>query len=316
MPLVPRDNVVSNEDNPLDLKMDDSPVALWTKWISVEDESAWELRLDAEVPGRYVIVRKVGRQRLLVQVFVQSDAETERLIRTYGGKREEMVSADWLDPLREGRATQIKVRDRLLITSENDPEALEMLRAEFAGRRVLSVPAELAFGTGEHETTATCLRFLADVAKERGRTQPGVAWSLLDLGTGTGVLAMAARALGAGRVVGWENDPLAVPVAVRNVAGNGFESQEVEIAQRDVFEWDPVTPEWDVITANMFSEILIALFPKMRRALRQDGTLIISGILEEQADETLEAARQAGFQFEQVKTLGKWVTARGGPKPS
>ena len=109
---------------------------------------------------------------------------------------------------------------------------------------------------------------------------------------------------------------LAVPVAVRNVAGNGFESREVEIAQRDVFEWDPVTPEWDVITANMFSEILIALFPKMRRALREDGRLIISGILEEQAEETLAAAEQAGFQVEQVKTLGKWVTARCGPLSS
>lgn len=134
---------------------------------------------------------------------------------------------------------------------------------------------------------------------------------MLDLGTGTGVLAMAAKALGAETAVGWENDPLAVAVAIKNARANGFAEGEIKIAQRDVFQWQPEMPEWDVIAANLFSEILIALLPTIRRALKADGTLIISGILRAREEATLRAADEAGFRIDRVKRVGKWVSARG-----
>ena len=82
------------------------------------------------------------------------------------------------------------------------------------------------------------------------------------------------------------------------------------IEAQDALSWEPAASQWDVICANMFSEILIAIFPKIRRALKPNGTLIVSGILQEQAEETLGAAERAGLTVNSVKEVGKWVTAR------
>ena len=91
---------------------------------------------------------------------------------------------------------------------------------------------------------------------------------------------------------------------------HGLAQDAVKIEAADVLAWEPQEAAWDVITANMFSEILIATFPKMRQVLKSDGTLIISGILREQETETLAAAEKAGFAIMNVKRVGKWVTAR------
>ncbi len=285
----------------------DTPV--WTRWISPEDEALWEERLDERLPGRFVVIRRIGRKRLLLQGYVENRAEAESLRNQFGGRVETLTANDWAVPQSEKRPVIVKVRDCLLVTSESDPAALDQARQVDPDRVILSVPAELAFGTGEHATTATCLRFLADEAKSRAR--PKESWRMLDLGTGTGVLAMAAKALGAETAVGWENDPLAVAVAIKNARANGFAEGEIKIAQRDVFQWQPEMPEWDVIAANLFSEILIALLPTIRRALKADGTLIISGILRAREEATLRAADEAGFRIDRVKRVGKWVSARG-----
>ncbi len=97
----------------------------------------------------------------------------------------------------------VKVRDRLVISAESSKAALQKLAAQYPSRIILSIPPHLAFGTGHHATTATVLRFLVDFAKER----EGAKWSLLDLGTGSGVLAIAGARLGATQVSASDNDP-------------------------------------------------------------------------------------------------------------
>lgn len=275
---------------------------VWKKFIDPADEALWELRLEMLAGERFAISTQAGRQRLKVEVFLEPDNDGASLVKEHGGAVETLADADWQKA--PPKPILVKVRDRLVITSTSEPKELEALRETYPGREILVIPAELAFGTGEHETTATCLRFLVNVAKKRED------WHLLDLGTGTGILAIAAKLLGAARALGWENDPLAVPVAARNVSVHGLTAADVEIGSQDVLTWEPEEAAWDVVTANMFSEILIAIFPKIRRALKPDGTLIISGILREQEDETLAAARAAGFEFAEVKRVGKWVTAR------
>ena len=249
-----------------------------------------------------MITSLVVRQRLKVEVFLEQGNDGADLIKKFGGSVDTLADEDWQSvPL---KPILVKVRDKLVITSTTEPDAQAKLRELYPGRELIIIPAELAFGTGDHDTTATCLRFLVDVAKERD------SWSLLDLGTGTGILAIAAKLLGASKALGWENDPLAVPVAERNVLTHGLQAEAVTIEAEDVLAWEPQEKAWDVITANMFSEILIATFPKMRRVLKPDGTLIISGILREQEAETLAAAEKAGFEMKEVKRVGKWVTAR------
>ena len=260
--------------------------------------------MEVQAEGRFAITSVAGRQRLKVEVFLDEgeDDDGSGFVQAFGGSVVALVDEDWQSV--QVRPILVKVRDRLVITSTTEPEAQARLRKTYPGRKLIIIPAELAFGTGEHETTATCLRFLVDVAKERD------SWSLLDLGTGTGILAIAAKLLGASQVLGWENDPLAVPVADRNVLTHGLAQDAVKIEAEDVLAWEPQEAAWDVITANMFSEILIATFPKMRQVLKSDGTLIISGILREQETETLAAAEKAGFAIMNVKRVGKWVTAR------
>ncbi len=284
-------------------------IEIWMKRIAPEDEDLWEGRLIALVGERFVILRRVGRSRLEIQVFLENVAEGEALKERFGGRLDSLPEQNWM-AMAAPKPILVKVRDRLLVTSDTDPDSLMALRAQYPDRLVLTIPPELAFGTGDHETTSTCLRMLVDVAAQRGKRE--ASWRLLDLGTGTGILALAAKGLGAESVHGWENDPLALTAAENNVRMNGYDPDKVVLTSRDVFDWEPEHPSWDVITANMFSEILIALFPKIRRALKPDGTLIISGILHDQAEDTVAAAVRAGLEMDCVKQVGKWVTARTG----
>jgi ribosomal protein L11 methyltransferase len=131
---------------------------------------------------------------------------------------------------------------------------------------------------------------------------------MLDLGTGSGLLAIAAEKLGASRAWGCDYDEQAVRVARENLKRNRATRVTIDVA--DVLKWTP-REKWDCVAANLFHDVLEAAFPKLVRSLKRDGTLFISGILRTQADGCLAAGRKAGLRFDQVITRGKWVTARG-----
>jgi ribosomal protein L11 methyltransferase len=164
----------------------------------------------------------------------------------------------------------------------------------------------MAFGTGDHATTATCLRLLADVARARR----GSAWSVADLGTGSGLLAIAARMLGSGPVFACDFDPFAVKVAQHNLRRNGIDG--VTLREQDVLKWRPRRTGHTVVLANLFSTVLIEAWPVIARALAPGGDLIVSGILASQAWEVVAAAAGHGLGFTRVVRKGKWVSARGG----
>jgi len=130
----------------------------------------------------------------------------------------------------------------------------------------------------------------------------------LDLGTGSGVIAIAAKMLGADHALGMDFDPQAVEVALRNVQRNQVD--QVEMLDGDVLKWTP-DRQWPVVAANMFSTILQKAFPTIVSALEEGGDLIISGILHDQWDETRLVAEANGLSFQQVVRKGKWITARG-----
>ena len=166
----------------------------------------------------------------------------------------------------------------------------------------------MAFGTGDHATTSTCMRLLVDISKERADTD----WDMLDLGTGTGVIAIAARMLGAHHCQGMDFDPQAVKVARRNVRRN--EVSLVKISEVDVLDWSPER-KWPVVVANLFSTILQQAFPAIAKAMEKDGDIIVSGILHDQWDETNAVAKKSGLLFSQIVRKGKWMTARGTYSP-
>ncbi len=273
---------------------------VWEKLSAAKWLDAWEERFLGN-PNLVIHVIKGGKT-LRVEVFCASRDEAEAIVARFGGRVKELRQDDWQ------RAhvvpPPLKVRDRFLVTQASEPAELVALEAEFPGRGIISIPPEMAFGTGDHATTSTCLRFLVDLARRRE-----AGWSCIDLGSGSGVLSVAAVKLGAGRVFACDYDPFAVEVTRRNAERNG--AGGIEAAELDLLKWQPAE-QFDVVLANIFSSVLIEALPVLARLLRPGGDLVLSGILKSQAWEVFEAAAGVGFGFPTVVTRGKWVSARGG----
>lgn len=163
------------------------------------------------------------------------------------------------------------------------------------GARTLVLDPGMAFGTGTHATTSLCLRALDHLLF---RT-PGL--EVLDVGTGSGILAIAAKLLGAGRVVATDNDPVAVRVAEENAALNRV---ELELSTTGL---DEVEGRFAVVVANIMAHTLIELAPLLLARLAPGGRLLLSGILLDQADEVAAAFAGRGAREEQRNEDGEWV---------
>jgi len=130
-------------------------------------------------------------------------------------------------------------------------------------------------------------------------------WSLVDLGAGSGILALAAKCFGAGQVIGIDNDPAAISMAKSNAKLNKFRGISFQLG--DVRKSDP-PQETDVITANLYSHLLIEILPK----LRGSEWLILSGILRSQQNELVRALKRNRFGIINMKCRGKWVALLAG----
>lgn len=276
----------------------------WHKTASAEQESEWQERL-GNLPG-CVISAGFHASRISIDVYTETAEEALVLQACYGGSVEEMTTVDWVAATAPENTPPLIIRDKLVISASSDAEILDALRTKYPRRIILTFPAERAFGTGNHATTSTCLRMLCDYVK---KLTPG-SWTLADIGCGTGVLALAGLRLGASSAISFDFDPVAVEVAERNIARNGG-ADNLELFQADVFEWEPLPGQQaDVVLANLFSTVLQKAFPRLIAAMKQDGILIISGILNTQAAETLAAAEAAGLRVVKSVTRGKWTTAQ------
>lgn len=194
---------------------------------------------------------------------------------TFGGTLAEVPDKDWgegwkkdFKPLDVGR-----VRVRPSWIAEPTP----------AGRVEVVLDPGMAFGTGSHATTSLCLGALSDVLGGR----PGAA--VLDVGTGSGLLAIAARKLGAGRVAANDNDPVAVEVARENAARNGA---ALELTLDPV---EGIAGTFDVVVANILANVLVELAPALCAKVAPGGVLLLSGILGPQEDEVRRAQVAQGL---------------------
>lgn len=278
---------------------------VWSKLSSNKWADAWEERFSGD--PRAVITKITGKPTLRLEFYTEEEAEAEKVRAQFGGLVREIKDQNWA-ALSPEIPDPVKVRDRLLVVSEREPEKLAKLVKDHPRRKVITIPPDMAFGTGHHATTSTVLRLMVDFAKTR-KNQP---WTMLDLGTGSGLLAIAAEKLGASRAWGFDFDPVAVKVAQENVVVNACQNVVLEVG--DVFAWKP-KEKYDCVAANLFTDILESIFPKMAKSLKPDGVLFISGILYKQSAHCLEVGRKAGFEFVEVVKKGKWVSARGVLKP-
>ena len=174
------------------------------------------------------------------------------------------------------------------------------------GRIALLIEAAMAFGTGHHGTTLGCLRAI-DRLGEEGFAPRAIA----DLGCGTAVLAMAAARLWpqARRVIASDIDPVAVEVAEANLRANGLEDR-VDCLVAAGFDAPAIraAAPFDLILANILKGPLLLLAPDMARHLGPGGTAILSGLLNEQADEVAQACADAGLDLALREDIGDWTT--------
>lgn len=275
---------------------------LWTKLSSAQWLDSWEERFAGN--ANLVIEFLKGAKSIRLQVFCETETQANDIRTRFGGTVRAVKNADWQTPV--ALPKPLKVRDALLLTAESSAEKISALRASHPTRIVLSIPPEMAFGTGDHATTSTCLRLLVDACRSRKSSN----YSVADLGTGTGVLAIAAKHLGAGETYACDFDPFAVATAVRNAQRN--DTPDLCIAEQDVLQWKPRPHGYDIVLANLFSTVLIEAWPVIVKSLAPRGTLIVSGILATQAWDVFKAAASHGLGFPTVIRKGKWITAQGG----
>ena len=261
---------------------------LWRRLAAPRWLIANEELLRSRLGDRLAIIERIGQKRALLEVACQSREQARDLIKEFDG-RIERLSRDWPEHLSEEKRKPLRIGKRLVIMSAKEKKEAGSFPC------TLVLPAGAAFGTGEHATTAMSLRLLEQVT--RG-WKPG--WSTVDLGTGSGILALAAKCFGAQRVVAIDVDPIAIATAKENACLNKIDNLDFQLA--DVRRWN--FPRMiDIITANLFSELLIKILPKLKRS----RWLILSGALREQEKELVRALQRNKIEIVQTRRRGKWI---------
>jgi ribosomal protein L11 methyltransferase len=236
-----------------------------------------------------------ARKKAIAEISNPSRDELEKIRARFGGTIEKLPR-DWLGKfLRERKSEAFKVGKRLVITGSGGFGTAVTVKSTGRKPPLLVIPAAAAFGTGEHATTGMTLRLLEKTTRPYKRE-----FSVLDVGTGSGILALAAARFGATRVTAVDYDPVAIATAKKNARRNKIDIVDFHIA--DVRHWK-FPKRIDIITANLFGELLIEIVEKLSCARWS----IISGILREQESRMLRALKRKGIAVVERRRRGKWV---------
>lgn len=164
------------------------------------------------------------------------------------------------------------------------------------GEHVIKIDPGMAFGTGTHHTTNMCMARLEKVLPANAE--------VFDVGTGSGILAIAAALLGAKSVKAVDIDAVAVRVARENIADNGLEDK-IEVKEGDLLRG--TEGQADVIIANIIADIIIMLLKDIPGKLKDDGIFLASGIISDRRADVEAAAAEVGMKVEHVDEKGGWV---------
>lgn len=264
-----------------------TPAGVAVEWPFRQGEDFGEVELE---PGGaeprvvcYVPASRLSDARAELRSLLR---RTDRAGRVVALEFESQRRADWetafhrhLRPVRTGR---LLVRPR--------PCAEVPRRGEI----VVDLEPGLAFGTGGHPTTRMALAALERIVRPGDR--------VLDVGTGSGILACAAGKLGAAQVHAFDIDPQAVDAARRNVARNGLATVEVHVADA------PPTGggSYDVVVANISAGVIVSLLPALAANTRPGGYCLLGGIIASQLGRVSAAGAQTALQQREVRNDGEW----------
>lgn len=210
--------------------------------------------------------------------------------------KSEMEQEDWEDGWKRYFKT-FHATDRIVIQpiwEEYEPKEDEI---------IVKMDPGMAFGTGEHETTAMCLSLIEKYLKEGD--------DVLDVGCGSAILSIAAKKLGADKVAAIDLDPVAVRVAKENISYNELEGQ-IKVMEGNLV--DEVDERYDIVVANIMADVIILLTSSVKDFLKEGGLFIASGIINEKREEVIRALEENGFVLSDSLQRGEWnaLVARQG----
>lgn len=175
-----------------------------------------------------------------------------------------------------------------------------------AGRVALLIDPGSSFGTGQHDTTRLCLAMLEQCVSDGCR--------VLDVGCGSGILSIGAMLLGGGMTEAIDIEQHAADAAAENAERNGISAAQYRTHCGNILEDEALVARlgdgYDVVCANIVSDILIAMRELFVQFMRPGATLLLSGIIDERLDEVLEAMRNVGLKVEQVEQSAGWAAVR------
>jgi ribosomal protein L11 methyltransferase len=217
----------------------------------------------------------------LTAVFPETESATLNIKRieheNWGLTWRRFFGAEWVTP-------------HLLVQPPWEPSPLSV-----AGHLLLMDPGP-AFGTGKHATTKMCLDAMERVVLP-------ASWTMIDVGTGSGILALYGALLGAARILALDTDPEALSWAKRNIALNGC-PETIELSSRPL---DAVTERFHLVVANLNLGTILELLPQLIRVLGENGTLILSGILREQCEAVIQALSRNEMLKPQLLAREEWA---------
>lgn len=260
-----------------------------------------DARLEEELAGRLFLAGSTGNRSAEMEGTTtvtayfdtpeERDAAGDGLADLHGivVHRYELRRVDWLEAYQQSLEA-ILIGERFVVA----PEA--SLIPSGSERLSLVIPQEQGFGTGSHETTALCIELLAGVPLDGRRG--------LDVGSGSGILALAMVRLGAAKVVAFDNDPDAYAPLRDNRLRNGVPASVLRVFIGGVEALRGGS--FDVITMNIVPEVILPLLGAVVARLAPGGSLILSGILTERRDEVVAAAAGQGLSLVDEKMRGEW----------
>jgi ribosomal protein L11 methyltransferase len=289
-----RDSVVETRDGWLEISIEIHPVAreslsaflfdLGCTGIVIQDGQ------DPAVRAYLPAARGLGETRGAIEAFLTEVTKIFPEIKSPGLTLGHLENQDWERDWRRF-FYPARVTPTLMIYPAWEPVAAPTL-----GQHVIRIDPGPAFGTGQHPSTRMCLEAMEEVC-------PPEPWSLLDVGTGSGILAIYGAKLGAVRVVGTDIDAEALRWAERNIQLNGF-TKAITLSSKSLLMWEEC---FSVVTANLILDVIVELMPHLEKVMRPDAVLILSGLLRNQIPTVSSALAAGGLRRKHIRYEEEWA---------
>ncbi|WP_419525673.1 50S ribosomal protein L11 methyltransferase, partial [Blautia sp.] len=256
----------------------------------VEETEDGELLMNGEVTAQEDILKAVEEELDSLRTFMDIGEGSIEI--------DETEDIDWINNWKQ-YFKQFYVDDILIIPS------WEKVKKEDEGRMIIHIDPGTAFGTGMHETTQLCIRQLKKyVTKDT---------ELLDVGTGSGILSIAALKMGAKHAVGTDLDTCAVPAVEENKEANDIPEAAFDMMIGNIIDDKEVQDtvgyeKYDIVVANILADVLVPLTPVIIHQMKKGGIYITSGIIDNKEETVVNAVKAAGLEVLEVTYQGEWVS--------